>query len=75
MWQLIRVHYLQIIGSQTEQDLIKWANESVKDMNIDNFKDKKLSDGRFLIKLCASLEPRIVDWDLVTPGTTDEEKA
>jgi plastin-1 len=34
-----------------------------------------LADGRFLIKLCASIEPRIVDWDLVTSGATDEEKS
>jgi plastin-1 len=34
-----------------------------------------LADGRFLIKLCASLEPRIVDWELVTAGETDEDKA
>lgn len=27
VWQLVRIHYLQIIGSKSEQDLIKWANE------------------------------------------------
>jgi plastin-1 len=75
VWQLVRAHYLQIIGSRTEQDLIKWANSSVKDMQIDNFRDKKLADGRFLIKLCASIEPRIVNWELVNGGETDEEKA
>lgn len=26
MWQLVRLNYLQIIGSQTEDDLVKWAN-------------------------------------------------
>lgn len=26
VWQLVRLHYLQIIGSQSEEDLIKWAN-------------------------------------------------
>lgn len=75
VWQLIRVHYLQIIGSRTEQDLIKWANDSVKDMQIDNFRDKKLADGRYLIKLAASIEPRIVNWELVNSGETDEDKA
>jgi plastin-1 len=26
VWQLLRVHYLRIVGSQTEDDLVKWAN-------------------------------------------------
>lgn len=26
VWQLVRLHYLKIIGSQTEDDLVKWAN-------------------------------------------------
>lgn len=33
-----------------------------------------MGDGRFLIKLCASIEPRIVDWELVTSGETEEDK-
>jgi len=71
----MRIHYLQIIGSKTDQDLLKWCNESVSDMNIANFKDKQLSDGVFLIKLLATIEPRIIDWDLVkTENASDEEK-
>jgi plastin-1 len=31
VWQLVRIHYLQIIGSKTEKDIIAWANASVKD--------------------------------------------
>jgi len=26
VWQLVRLHYLKIIGSQSEDDLVKWAN-------------------------------------------------
>lgn len=36
----MRCHYLQIIGSKTETDILKWANESVKDTNVTSFKDK-----------------------------------
>ena len=32
VWQLVRIHYLQIIGSKTEKDIIAWANASVKDV-------------------------------------------
>lgn len=74
VWQLVRIHYLQIIGSKTEQDLIKWANEQVKDPQISNLKDKKMGDGKFLIKLCGAIEPRAINWELVTPGETEEEK-
>lgn len=65
---------MQIIGGKQEQEIIDWANASVKDIQIANFADKKLSDGIFLIKLAASIEPRIVNWDLVTKGETDDEK-
>jgi plastin-1 len=33
-----------------------------------------LSDGQFLIKLCAGIEHRAIDWDIVMKGETDEEK-
>jgi len=29
VWQLVRLNYLKIIGSQTEDDLVKWANNKV----------------------------------------------
>jgi len=73
VWQLVRIHYLQIIGSKTENDLVKWANELVKDPQISNLKDKSMKDGRFLIKLCGGIEPRAINWDLVTPGETEED--
>ena len=74
VWQLMRFHYLQIVGSKTEQDLIKWANSMVEKRKITGFKDKSFQDGLFLIDLCAAIEPRIIDWDIVQTGETDEEK-
>jgi len=61
VWQLVRLHYMRIIGTQSEDDLVKWANSMVPDIQIKNFKDKTLSDGRFLIELCKAIEPRAVD--------------
>jgi plastin-1 len=43
-------------------------------MKIKSFKDPILADGIFLIKLCASIEPRAIDWDIVMKGDTDEER-
>jgi hypothetical protein len=75
VWQLVRLHYLQIIGSMTEDDLLKWANNQVPDLKIKSFKDPALSSGQFLVKLCSAVEPRAINWDIVLPGETDEEKA
>ena len=75
IWQLVRLHYLQIIGSKTEDDLVKWANGLVGDMAIKNLKDQALSNGHFLLKLCSGVEPRAINWEIVMKGDTDEEKA
>lgn len=75
VWELMQFHYLRIIGSKTEKDLINWVNESIPDAGIANFKDAKFGDGTLLIKLCGTIEPRAINQDLVMPGTTDEEKA
>lgn len=78
VWQLMRIHYLQIIGSKTEQDLINWANsiKANQDMGlkIKDFRDKALSSGIFLINCAASIDPRIVDWDLVKNPPADKDE-
>lgn len=74
VWQLVRKQYLKIIGDATEQDIINWANGMVKrDEPIKSFKDSSLKNGKFLIELCASIEPRVVNWELMMPGENDEE--
>jgi len=75
VWQLMRVHYLKIIGSKTEKDLINWVNEAASDGEpVTGFSSQGWSSGKLLIKLCAAIEPRVVNWDLVTEGQTDEDK-
>lgn len=46
----------------------------MEDPQIKDLKDNALNNGVFLIKLCAAIEPRAVNWDLVTKGETDEDK-
>ena len=71
----MRVHYLKIIGSKTEKDLINWVNEAAADGEpVTGFSSQGWSTGKLLIKLCAAIEPRVVNWDLVTEGQTDEDK-
>lgn len=40
VWQLMRQHYIRLIGSKTEQDLLNWVNESCQlDTPLANFGD------------------------------------
>lgn len=73
VWQLVRMHYLQLLGSKTEKDLIAWVNEICPETPIETFKSQNLKSGVVLIKLCANIEPRVVNQDLVTAGETPEE--
>jgi len=56
---------------------VAWANELVaKDgVAIKNLKDKEnLTSCVYLIKICAAIEPRAVNNDIVTAGETDADK-
>ena len=33
-----------------------------------------MGSGVFLINLCAGIEPRAVNWDIVTPGESEEDQ-
>jgi len=74
VWQLVRHATLKIIGEMTEEGMVKWANSRVGDIQISSFRDKSISTGVFLIKLLASIEPRAINWEIVTEGETDEDK-
>jgi hypothetical protein len=75
VWQIVRIHYMQLIGNESEKDLLEWANTKVKEENqVKSFRDKSLKNGRFLIDLCAGIEPRAVNWDLVTAGEEEEDR-
>ncbi|VVA90804.1 unnamed protein product [Arabis nemorensis] len=87
LWQLMRYTMLQILNNLeshwqgkeiTEADILNWANRKVKKMGRTSqavsFKDKNLSNGFFFLELLSAVEPRVVDWSLVTKGETEEEK-
>ncbi|PNX91639.1 fimbrin-like protein 2-like, partial [Trifolium pratense] len=62
----------------TDADILEWANSKVSSTgsqsSMNSFKDKSLSDGIFFLELLSSVQPRAVNWGLVTKGVTDEEK-
>ncbi|CAI2361824.1 unnamed protein product [Moneuplotes crassus] len=75
VWQVVRVHYLQLIGTDSETDLVKWANSLVKEESqVKSLRDKSIKSGKFLIEICAGIEPRAINWDIVTDGETKEDR-
>ncbi|KAJ8606273.1 hypothetical protein CTAYLR_010313 [Chrysophaeum taylorii] len=89
MWQLMRRATVDLLsslkgdGSKVEEpELVAWANAKVAAFAkpagppsppIKTLGDKSLSTSVFLIDLCAAVSPETVNWDLVTPGKTDED--
>ncbi|GMN51724.1 hypothetical protein TIFTF001_020885 [Ficus carica] len=87
LWQLMRFNMLQLLKNlrshsqgkeMTDADILKWANRKVKSTgrtsHVESFKDKSLSSGIFLLELLSAVEPRVVNWNLVTKGESDDEK-
>ncbi|XP_010467030.1 PREDICTED: fimbrin-4-like [Camelina sativa] len=88
LWQLMRHTMLQILNNLrshwqgkediTEADILNWANRKVKKTGRTSqavsFKDKNLSNGIFFLELLSAVEPRVVNWSLVSKGETEEEK-
>ncbi|KAK1389117.1 Fimbrin-5 [Heracleum sosnowskyi] len=87
LWQLMRFSMIQLLKNLrscsvekeiTDADILNWANDKVKksgkETQMDSFKDKSLSSGVFFLQLLSAVEPRVVNWDLVTKGENDEDK-
>ncbi|XP_022771704.1 fimbrin-5-like isoform X2 [Durio zibethinus] len=83
LWQLMRFSMLQLLknlrshsqGKEiTDADILNWANNKVKKAGrtsqMESFKDKNLSNGIFFLELLSAVEPRVVNWSLVTKGET-----
>ncbi|MCO5608127.1 hypothetical protein L7F22_062333 [Adiantum nelumboides] len=85
LWQLMRYNMLHLLrtikykGKEvSDADILEWANSKVKSSgkksSMESFKDKSLSTGVFFLDLLAAVEPRVVNWQLVTRGESDNEK-
>ncbi|KAL9454022.1 hypothetical protein AB3S75_009594 [Citrus x aurantiifolia] len=87
LWQMMRYNVLQLLknlrfhshGKEiTDADILQWANAKVRisgsRSHMNSFKDKSLADGIFFLELLSAVQPRAVNWSLVTKGVTDEEK-
>ncbi|KAL9679745.1 hypothetical protein QQ045_017611 [Rhodiola kirilowii] len=89
LWQLMRFNMLQLLKNLsrshsqhgkdiTDSQILKWANNKVqrsgRTSRMEHFKDKSLSNGLFFLELLSAVEPRVVNWNVVTKGVSDEEK-
>ncbi|ETP44092.1 hypothetical protein F442_09285 [Phytophthora nicotianae P10297] len=87
VWQSMRYQQLKILselaagrGEITDKDIIGWANNKVRQSgrakgNIVSFRDPTLSDGLYLLDLVHAVEPRAVNWDMVSQDKTDDAKS
>lgn len=85
VWQMMRHHTMRFLaelshnGKQIdEKDIMAWANKQVQstgncDIEISKFNDPQLRNGLYFINLLASVAEKIIDWDLVTDGESDED--
>jgi len=87
IWQLMRKYTLLVLAQLashsgvtevTEDQVIAWANQKVaasgKSSTMRNFKDQSLKSGTFFLDLVNAIEPRAVNWELVTSGSTEDER-
>ncbi|KAI9035021.1 fimbrin [Aspergillus affinis] len=86
VWQLMRKDITNTLSSLaqrmgkreiTDSEMIRWANDMSrkggKTSSIRSFKDQSIGTGIFLLDVLSGLKSSYVDYELVTPGRTDEE--
>lgn len=85
-WQLMRYHLLKFLSSLSndgrpisDKDVVAWCNNTIANSELErkprikSFGDSSIAKGLYFICLVAAVEPRIVNWDIVTDGYDDEE--
>lgn len=86
VWQLMRKNITLTLSSLaqrlgkreiTDAEMVKWANEMSrkggKNSAIRSFKDGSIGTGVFLLDVLNGMKSSYVDYDLVTPGRTDDD--
>lgn len=86
VWQLMRkditltlASLAQKLGKReiTDSEMVRWANDMVKkggrNSAIRSFKDPSIGSGVFLLDVLNGIKSSYVDYDLVTPGQSDDD--
>lgn len=85
VWQLMRRNINNTLATLskngkelTDSEIIGWANNEVtkggKSSHIRSFSDPSLANGHFLLDILHGMKPGYVDYSLVTPGNSYEER-
>lgn len=85
VWQLMRRNIVVTLKSLsstgrdlTDADILKWAKEKIakggKTTTVRSFSDKSISTAHFLLDVLNGIKPGYVDYNLVHPGHTEEER-
>jgi plastin-1 len=85
VWQLMRYHTIKFLSkltvggvNPTDEQIIEWANNKVagagRSTTMKNYKDKSLSTSLFFFDLLHSIKPEIINWELITDGSSSEDK-
>lgn len=87
IWQSMRYQQLKLLsslskgsGEITDKDIIDWANQKVRQsgrlqQQIVAFRDPSLSDALYLLDLVHAVEPRAVNWELISQDKSEDDKA
>ncbi|KAJ3157011.1 hypothetical protein HDU89_002421 [Geranomyces variabilis] len=85
VWQLMREHVIQTLRTLstggreiTDNDMIKWANDTVKTRAnkgsvMSSFKDSSLKTGVFFLDLLQGIKKGVVNYELVSQGSSDDD--
>ena len=86
VWQLMRKDITNTLSAlaqrlgkreMTDPEMVKWANDTSrkggKSSTIRSFKDPAIGTGIFLLDVLNGMKSSYVDYDLVTPGRSDED--
>lgn len=86
VWQLMRKDITLTLSSLaqklgkreiTDSEMVRWANDMVKkggrNSAIRSFKDPAIGTGVFFLDVLNGMKSSYVDYDLVTPGQSDED--
>ncbi|KAE8131423.1 calponin homology domain-containing protein [Aspergillus pseudotamarii] len=86
VWQLMRKDITNTLSSLaqrmgkleiTDSEMIRWANDMSRKggrtSSIRSFKDQSIGSGIFLLDVLNGMKSSYVDYEIVTPGRSDEE--
>jgi plastin-1 len=86
VWQLMRKDISETLSALaqrlgkreiTDAEMVKWGNDMSrkggKNSSIRSFKDSNIGTGIFLLDVLNGMKSSYVDYELVTPGRTDED--